>query len=941
MLFPRFLFWLIFVPSLLAAATGGGQDRGEHIRQDSVRLGHFARGEAAKAAEKDSVARIAYLLSTRDAHGKEIPDSLTGLALHHIATMYMNAWQDTLAMPFFRRSLAIRDSIFHGPHNQRAHIRTNMGMSMLYYGKPDSAAILIQEANAIYESVDHPDSLYWLQSLNELGDQAIRSDDYGLAYSSSYRAVELCEQLSDLDGADKFATYYRATRILFHFYDFEAALGYGHLALQALEPDAIENRALCMNLIALIDRQLGNHDRSYRLLRESLRLTGAQPDEYVLARANALLYLAEHYAMTGDVGRSRYYDGLARTAYAEFNALSTYHSRFQLAMYAFRDKQYTIAEDRLNRSLHFLRAQKEGSSSGNIVQIAQRLLLRARVYAAKDDPDRALTDLHEAFGLQDKLRSEFTDPTSQRFLSGDLRKEIDLAVELHYRLYVAEGDDRQLWEAFRLSERARAFSLLVSMGKRVNSREESTIKGAIAKLERQVARGDSAHQSKLEALRIRLAGMQRANHPDARGVEPLDSTRLIGYLDRHSTQLLEYHLADSLQLAFLLSPDGTLRAFPLPVDTSLLQEIAEWNKSIVKSAYRRKSLRPKPEQDSLDRVFWARGWGLTRQVMPEELRTALDPELALCIVPDSALNYLPFVALPVEEPSAGPIDYGAMSYFQDSHAVSYAYSGAYLTRVEMQPARAYPVNLMAFAPGFGKVGPLAAARSGREGEPLSALNFNQEEARTIAGMLPGSEVYCDSMASRARFLASVGQSRILHLSTHGLVDPQHPELSFVAFNQPAGRLDEDELLYFNDLYNLPIDNELTVLSACETSLGQLARGEAPLSFAAAFASAGARSTLTTLWEVDDRATRDFMIAFYQELNRGRGRLTSLVSAQQALRSTDYFHPYYWAAPSLYGLTGTIDSAAPALAAGIGRRWSWLALTGFALVVLLSYFYKRT
>ena len=170
-----------------------------------------------------------------------------------------------------------------------------------------------------------------------------------------------------------------------------------------------------------------------------------------------------------------------------------------------------------------------------------------------------------------------------------------------------------------------------------------------------------------------------------------------------------------------------------------------------------------------------------------------------------------------------------------------------------------------------------------------------------------------------------------------MVDSERPELSFIAFAQTADSLQRDQLLYFNDLYTLPLDNELTVLSACETSLGKLAPGETTMSLASAFAAAGARSTLTTLWQVDDEATKLLTVAFYRALADGLDRATALHDAQhQLLTSGDYAHPYYWSGMALHGQAGALPVETDDEL--VLDWWGWL-IVGVALLLGLGYFLR--
>jgi CHAT domain-containing protein len=114
------------------------------------------------------------------------------------------------------------------------------------------------------------------------------------------------------------------------------------------------------------------------------------------------------------------------------------------------------------------------------------------------------------------------------------------------------------------------------------------------------------------------------------------------------------------------------------------------------------------------------------------------------------------------------------------------------------------------------------------------------------------------------------------------------------------------MLYLNDLYALKLNAELAVLSACETSMGRYAPGEGVLSLARAFARAGAASTLTTLWKVDDEATKELMVQFYTALNRGASRSEAVtVTFASATANSTFAHPYFWSALTLYGSPDTL------------------------------------
>jgi CHAT domain-containing protein len=143
----------------------------------------------------------------------------------------------------------------------------------------------------------------------------------------------------------------------------------------------------------------------------------------------------------------------------------------------------------------------------------------------------------------------------------------------------------------------------------------------------------------------------------------------------------------------------------------------------------------------------------------------------------------------------------------------------------------------------------------------------------------------------------------IHFATHSVIDEEVPAMSGVVLSLVnAG--DEDGVLRMNEIFNLNLDADLVVLSACQTGLGKLKRGEGMVGLTRAFMYAGSPRVVVSLWQVNDLATPQFMKAFYRRLTRGDTTTAALRRAKLAMLRSDipaYHHPYFWAPFVLVGL----------------------------------------
>ena len=255
------------------------------------------------------------------------------------------------------------------------------------------------------------------------------------------------------------------------------------------------------------------------------------------------------------------------------------------------------------------------------------------------------------------------------------------------------------------------------------------------------------------------------------------------------------------------------------------------------------------------------------------IEAELGTHSTVVLIPNDLLFFLPFHALTRRDAS------GNLRFLAETHQISY------VTQLEIVDVFRPP------GPTIGQ--PLLALAN-----PDGSLPASSREVQDLRGVRNAVTMLDRAEATKSRFLQLAGAFPDLHLATHGVLDPERPEHSYLLL---AGADQETQRLSIAEIAGLSLPaNGLTVLSACETALGETVPGAALTTLAAAFSQAGAQSVIASLWQVNDAATREFMVAFHRALG-GMGRAAALQDAQRrVLGSARTAHPFYWAAFVLIG-----------------------------------------
>lgn len=305
----------------------------------------------------------------------------------------------------------------------------------------------------------------------------------------------------------------------------------------------------------------------------------------------------------------------------------------------------------------------------------------------------------------------------------------------------------------------------------------------------------------------------------------------------------------------------------------------------------------------------------------------------LVIVPDGPLWHLNFDLLLTEKSiSKNPKE---LPYLLKKYAISYANSANLLFNRPEDPHHKTLNQVLAFsytdttAVNKGDVLRMGALRDAGEDLPGT-----RREISAIAQIVDGVYYY-GKEAVEANFKKDADSYNVVHLALHGDVDNELPQNSKLYFTKNKDSL-EDNLLYSHELFAMNIPAELTVLSACNTGTGKIAKGEGIMSLGNAFQYAGTKSLLLSSWEVADDTAPELMQYFYANLKEGMDKPKALQQAKLEYLSTispERSNPFYW---GNFYLIGNPDS----INLNTSSYWYWILGGVIVLIIGLFIFNRR-
>ncbi len=586
-----------------------------------------------------------------------------------------------------------------------------------------------------------------------------------------------------------------------------------------------------------------------------------------------------------------------------------------------------------------------GISGGKILWEAY--LEIADSYKKQDKWDAALENYRKSISVIENIRSGIdTEELKATYLGTD--KRIDAyynIIDLYIRLYQMKGGKAYEAEAFEFLEKAKARSFLDSI--------EVSKLNLTAGIDQKLLNKETELMNDISRLHTRLLAPQLS--PEQRDSVTADLNRYENELDSLKREIREaspgyanlnypstvtlaeaqrdlidkdtvcfaYLLGKEKSYAFAVTQDD-LKIFPLPKKDRIRELVKDHLKSVT---------------DPANGVFPA-GHELFELLVSPGLKK---DTRKLLFVPDDVLYLFPFETLMTEVTGRRWL----IEDYDIAYAPSLSSIRELLDRSRSGRIREPQKDILAIGdPDYGVNeidGPAAAGpSSGQAASPgydsqFQRLKYSGQEVQGIAALFKPrkTEVLVRERATEENFKGeNLSDYKILHFATHAVIDDKKPGRSAIVLNldqDPA----EDGFIQMREIFNLRLQADLVVLSACETGLGRMLRGEGIEGLNRAFFYAGASSVLLSLWAINDEASYQLLERFYVHLRSSSSIGGALRKAKlEMINSGVLDHPYYWAG---FIVTGEADKV---IFPRDFKRWIIATLSIVAGVAILLIFVNR-
>ena len=845
-----------------------------------------------------------------------------------IGFVYSSLGQKQEALGYYKEGLVIAKDI--DDRSLAATLLNNIGNVYSALGELESALEYLEESAPLLREVGARDRE--AMTLTNIGTTYDRLGEYQQAIDFFNKSESLWQELGNSSGLattlNNMASTYRSLGAT------EQALDYFNQSLSLLREVGDRRReAATLSNIANIHSNQGNREQALEEYEQSLALIQQLGDTLEEATIlnnigtiysdwqkhyRALSYYNQALAIREDLG-DRYGSAL------NFNNIGNVY--------------FNLGE--LEKALdYYQRGLSITSSLGDRSLEANSRYSIAKLLSDRGKLEEALVQMETAIEIIEDLRDNVSSDRLRTSYFATVQDYYELYIDLLMQLHKNKPSAGFDALALQTSERARARSLLELLAAakadirqgvdpELLSQERSLQRELDAIEQRRILafrnNGNPELKAAIEAERQKLLeqyrqvqGSIKAKSPRYAALtqpQPLTLDQIQEKVLDKETLLLEYFLGSKRSYLWAVT-DSEIRTYELP-GREEIEKVARTFRNAVTSPRGRVS----PKQV-------AKAAAALSELILAPVAEMLG-EKRLLIVSDGALQYIPFAAIAVPGTTRENSKLLPLAVNHEIVTLPSA-STIGILREELADRPEQPKNLAVIAdPVFGaederlidssETASSETASSQTENIPveleraaianeisLKRLPFTREEAQQILALVPENSSIQAFGFEASRAIATsreLGQYRMIHIATHGILNSTNPELSGLVMSLvDENGLPQNGFLRLHEIYNLDLPADLVVLSACQTGLGQEVRGEGLVGLTRGFMYAGAARVVVSLWNVDDAATAELMVNFY------RGMLSDELSPGSALRAAQikmweqkqWSAPYYWAAFTLQG-----------------------------------------
>lgn len=601
---------------------------------------------------------------------------------------------------------------------------------------------------------------------------------------------------------------------------------------------------------------------------------------------------------------------------------------------------YELKGDLSAARQHYESVLSINEQMGNSLYIAKNLYDLARLDHKEGKFDAAYERVTESVRLTEELSISLDSSELKRSYLGNSHHRFELMTLLDARSTVLDPQQADIERAFVILEKSRARSvseqlrrngapglvnadasqlsverhLLASLSTKNDLRINLRMKGGNATelklLESEIAK----ITEELDALRSDLNQRSSANAL-FRHTPEFEIARLQNEILGEQDVLIAFFLTDSQSFAWLIDK-AKIEIFPLP-----RRELIESLVDRLQGSLQTRSLAGTPAEKAekirlADAEYATAARELSNMILGPVAEKIKGKRLI--VVPDGKLNYFPISALPMPgSESDDPILLTNEVIYQPS-----AQTYALLKKIGQERKDEQTKDLLVFSdpvfnPSDERLTGIEVAQTSDEPyrfrlvesfSSLSRLPSSKTEAEMVSNAVGSADLFLGFDATRERLLSTnLADYKVVHLATHGFLDPERPELSSLVLSRydRSGK-PIDESIRMHDIYSMKLNADLVVLSACQTGTGKEIKGEGVMGLNTAFLQAGARSVISTLWQVEDNAANELMKEFYGRMvSEGMSPSAALRAAQIKLYNDPQFRsPFFWAAFTVHGDAAT-------------------------------------